>query len=71
MSRANVTRIKKLEARRAQFRDPQQMSDDELNRAISEILGISVVAAEQLSDEDLDRLIAEWKDAEERNARAI
>jgi hypothetical protein len=71
MSRANIARIKKLEAWRARFRDPRQMGDDELNRAISEALGISVASVEELSDEDLNRLIVECKDAEERYARAV
>jgi predicted phosphoribosyltransferase len=71
MSRVNFSRLKRLEARQAKFRDWRQMSDDELNRILSEALGISVASVEELSDEDLDRLIAECRDAEDRYARAI
>lgn len=71
MSRINLSRIKKLEARRVRFHDPRQMSDDELNQILSEALGVSIASVEELSDEDLDCLIAEFKDAEERYARAI
>lgn len=71
MSRINFSRLKKLEARLARFHDLRLMSDEELNRIISEALGISVASVEELSYEDLDRLLAECKDAEEHDARAV
>jgi uncharacterized protein YjiS (DUF1127 family) len=66
MTRINSARLRKLEQHRARLRDLRQMSDEQLNRAIADELGISPEEVEAMSDEDLDRLIAEAQEAEQR-----
>jgi hypothetical protein len=64
MTRINSARLRKLETHRARLRDPRQLSDDELNEAIAEELGISPEEVAAWSDEELDRLIAEAQERE-------
>lgn len=65
MTRINSARLKRIEQHRARLRDLRHMTDEQLNRAIADGLGISPEQVEAWSDEDLERFIAEAQEAEQ------